>query len=41
MVLWFEVQRREIAELIDKNKIESAHVKVEHVIRDDYHIEVT
>jgi len=35
-----KVQRREIAELLDKGKIESAHVKVEHIIRDDYYIEV-
>jgi len=32
-------QRREIAQLLEKGKEESAKIRVEHIIREDYHIE--
>ncbi len=31
--------RQDIANLLSNNKIESARIRVEHVIRDDYYIE--
>jgi vacuolar protein sorting-associated protein IST1 len=32
-------QRRELATLMENGKVESARIRVEHVIREDYHME--
>lgn len=33
------LQRKEVAQLLEKGKIESARIRVEHVIREDYNNE--
>ena len=34
-----QTQRREVAALLEKGKLESARIRVEHIIREDYNCE--